>query len=146
MAIRIQWEGGAPVAVCDTVAEARELLQHPGPAANGNAPKIPGEALRVQGNEEKARNLSRLANVKSKNIMRVLLDNQGGIEGEQLSKTSGIDIAGIGGVLGSLSKAAEKSGFLKEQVVLAETRMDGRRRYRWYAPGKVLLEQRNKIL
>jgi hypothetical protein len=146
MAVRVQWEADGPFAICDTPAEAMELLRQARATTNGNAPKAQVQAQKARGAEDKVRTLVSITNEKAKKIFRALLDNPGGIEGEALSKASGLDLTGIGGVLGSISKAAVKSGFTASQIIQAETRMDGTRRFRWFEPGKVLLEQRNRFL
>jgi hypothetical protein len=117
MAVKVQWEADGPFAICDTPAEAMELLRQARSSTND----------------------------KGKKMLKLLLDYPQGIEGEQFSKACGIDSSGFGGVLGSLSKAARKANLNIDQFVQSEPRFEGKRRYRWFAPTKLLTEQRHRL-
>jgi hypothetical protein len=145
MAVKVQWEADGPFAICDTPAEAMELLRQARSSTNGGGS---GKGRAPASKEPSTDNMETMfnsVNDKGKKMLKLLLDYPQGIEGEQFSKACGIDSSGFGGVLGSLSKAARKANLNIDQFVQSEPRFEGKRRYRWFAPTKLLTEQRHRL-
>ena len=70
MAVRVQWEADGPFAICDTPAEAIELLRQARTTTNGNAPKAQIQAQKAQGAEDKVKTLVSITNEKAKKVFR----------------------------------------------------------------------------
>lgn len=150
MAVKVQWDSDGPFAICDTPAEAMELLQHARAASNGaKRPQTEGTRSPTEDKaktpEDKVDAFLSCANDKGKKLLKTLLEHRSGIEGDQLSSILGIDSSGLGGITGSLSKCANKAKLNLGLILISEMRFEGSRRYRWMAPGKLLLEHAEKV-
>jgi hypothetical protein len=149
MSIKVQWGADGPFAVCDTPSEAMELLKQ-ARTQNGNGttpkPHVDALVLAPAGAESRFDTFLAIVNEKGKLLLKMLLEAPSGVEGDLLSKTMNIDSSGLGGIMGSLSKAAGKAGLKIGALVISEARFEGDRRYRWMAPGKLLLEHKGRLL
>jgi hypothetical protein len=149
MAIKVQWESDGPFAICDNVAEAAALLRAARTVPNGAShaqPKEPDpKGPEPKGAEEKINIFFQNTNDKGRLLMKTLLNYPAGIEGDKLIKELQIDASGLGGIVGSLSKAANKAKIGLGQFVVSEARFEGKRRYRWMAPGKLLRDQMGRF-
>jgi hypothetical protein len=149
MAIKVQWDPktGAPFAVCETPEEAMQLLKHSGPSVmNGSGRHSSNaEPTKTQVTEEKIDTVFSVLNGKAKLLLGTLLKYPSGVEGDDFGKASGIKPSGLGGVLGTISKAAKKSHLNVDQLVQSEAKFDGKRRYRWLAPTKLLVQYGDRL-
>ena|ERR1035437_1186023 len=146
MAIKVQWDVDGPFAICDTTAEALELLKHAHSSANGASQRPKREqSNEAQTVEQKMTAVFAGVNDKAKKLLKTLFAYPQGIEGDEFGKACGIDPSGFGGVLGGISKEAKKVGFTIDKLVQSEARFDGPRRYRWLAPTKLLLEHKHQL-
>jgi hypothetical protein len=148
MAVRVQWETDGPFAICDTAAEAVELLRQ-ARSTNGTTSKAHQAPPRTasKGSDDKVGMVLNAINDKSKKVLVGLLNAQDGTGAEALGQSCGIDASGIGGTLGSISKAAKKAHLDLQDFVKTETRVDTeKRRTQWYTPGRLLLEHRARFL
>src|SRR5437868_6900860 len=132
MAIKVQWEADGPFAICDTTAEAMELLKHARSSSNGaGTQRNKHEHLgKAQTTEDKMDAVFSGINDKAKKLLKALLNYPQGVEGEDFGKVCGTEPAGFGGVLGGISKEAKKVHLTIDDLVLSEARFDGPRRYR----------------
>lgn len=151
MPVKVQWEIDGPFAICDTPAEAMELLKQARTASNGvkrHHTERQGSSTedKAKGPEERIDTFLSYANEKGKKLLKTLLEHRSGIEGDKLSGILGIDSSGLGGITGSLSKSAKKAKLNLGQILISEMRFEGVRRYRWMAPGKLILEHEEKLL
>jgi hypothetical protein len=144
MAVKVQWDTDGPFAICDTVAEAAELLKQARSLSNGT-PKEKSEVPMIKSGEDRIDVFFANMNHKGKLLLKTLLNYPSGVEGEEFSKAVGIDSSGFGGVMGSLSKAAKKGRLTLDQFVKSEAKFEGARRYRWLAPGRLLVEHKNRV-
>ena len=144
MAIKVQWDADGPFAICDTTAEAVELLKQARIPGNGNGQASTGVAS--QTTDEKVAAIFAGINDKARKFLRALLVNPQGVEGnETLGKLCGTDPAGFGGTIGGISKESKKVGLAIEMLVKSEVRFDeARHRYRWWAPGRPRHAGRNR--
>lgn len=146
MAIRVQWDDDGPFAICDTTAEAIELLRQARASQhNGTHKTKPEVAVVPRRAEERVDAFLAATNDKGKLLLKSLVDYPTGVEGEEFNKVLGIDSAGLGGIMGSLSKAAKKARFSIDQFVTSEARFEGARRYRWMAPTKLLMDHMEQV-
>jgi hypothetical protein len=151
MAITIQWGPNGPVSVtCDTPAEAKEVLRqdidsrHPPSDSNGaRADHPPTSPVRAQATtDERARTALEQVNDNVRQLLSELVKHPNGVDATELSRSTGIEIAAFGGILGSLSRAAKKSHLGFGHFLESEARFEGQRRYRWMTPTKLLIENR----
>ncbi len=136
MAIRIEYSGGAPVAVCDTTAEALELLkaasqqQEPAKAKSAGSKSDTQHAI-----------IAILRDLKP--TVRPLVEGLFKLGTETLAQdletATGIKKEAFGGLFGAVSKAAKKAHVDIGQIYKTDVRFNGPTRERWYAPGKTLL-------
>jgi hypothetical protein len=155
MAIRVQWDSDGPFAICDTTAEAIELLKQARSTSNGHAPNgsaATGSSNKPQahnkppvGTEQKIESVLNITTEKVRDVLKKLLEYPDGVEGDEFCKAYGVNASGLGGILTSLSKACKKSGLAFEQLVDSGVRFEGSRRYRWMAPAKLLKEYQHKL-
>lgn len=146
MAITVRWGKEGAFAVCDTPAEAMELLRH-GNLGNGNG--LVGLAQEPTTTGHGGRNeihsvLSSLA-PNAKTLLKALAVYPNGIEAGEFSKASGIQEAAFGGILGSISKIAKKHGLMLERFVRSEVKMDGDHRLRILTPLKPLIDNKELL-
>ena len=151
MPIRIEWKNGSPVAECDTVAEAVEMMRaastqngsassQRASASNGNehAHKVPNPP-KPSGQTDVVAFLQ-----EQKPQVRKLLEHLymvgEDIQADMLASLSSIDSKAYGGLFGALSKYAKKSHIPLDDIYTTSVRFDGPRRERWYSPGKLLKE------
>ena len=150
MAIRIEWKNGSPVAECDTVAEAVEMMRAAS-NQNGSAPT----PQTTNNNHEKGRPNDPTQKPSSQVDVVTLLQGQKpqvrklleclhevgtDVKAEDLATLSEIDAKAYGGLFGALSKYAKKANIPLDEIYTTSVRFDGPRRERWYAPGKLLKE------
>jgi hypothetical protein len=147
MAIKVQWDTDGPFAICDTTAEAMELLKHARSSADSaGGPRHKREQpSETQTTDEKMAAIFSGINDKARKLLKALLNYPQGVEGDDFGKVCGTAPLGFGGVLGGISKEAKKVGLTIEKLVQSEARFEGTRRYRWLAPAKLLLEHRDKL-
>ena len=147
MAIKVRWDADGPFAICDTTAEAMEMMKHGHSSANGTDQRSSREQSgEPEGMGDKIAADSQEINDKAKKLLRAIANHPQGMEaGEDLAKECGIDINGFGGTLGAVSKYAKKVGITIDRLVQSESRLDGMRKYRWFAPTKLLLEHKNRL-
>jgi hypothetical protein len=153
MAFKVQWgEDGLPFALCDTATETVELLKlgrlGPFPAqTNGaKAPQPHHEApAPIFSTEEKVASVFGMISDNGKQLLKELLGHPQGISAEDLAEAIGVSSSGIGGRLGSISKAAQKYQLEIGQFVQSETREEGDVVVRWLTPNKLLVEHRNRL-
>jgi hypothetical protein len=147
MAIKVQWDIDGPFAICDTTAEALELLKHARSSANsaGQRSKQEQSNEAPQTVDEKMAAIFAGVNKKAQKLLKALLVYPQGIEGDEFGKVCGTEPSGFGGVLGGISKEAKKVGLTIDKLVQSEARFDGPRRYRWLAPTKLLLEHKHQL-
>jgi hypothetical protein len=150
MAIRVQWEADGPFAICDSPAEATELMRHARSSMNGAtqpSKQFNQAAFDVpkQSVGDRVGLVMAGINTKAKTLLKALLNYPQGVEGDEFGKVCGTDPTGFGGVLGGISKKAKVAGLTVDDLVQSEARFDGDRRYRWLAPTKLLLEHKHRL-
>jgi hypothetical protein len=153
MAIKVQWEADGPFAICDSAAEAVELLKQ-ARSINRAIPKnaAPLEVPMPQApraNPTRTDNLSEFfgsINERSKKLLAELAKHPEGVDGDAFAKVCNTDGPGLGGILGGISKHAKKAHMTIGHWVQSEMRVEGIHRFRWITPTKLLLEQKDRIL
>jgi hypothetical protein len=85
-------------------------------------------------------------NDNARKFLKSLLNYPNGVRSAELSKTCGTTPAGFGGLLGAISKEGKKVGMSVSDLVVSQVHEDSdKRKYRWLAPEKLLVEHRGKL-
>ena len=144
MAIKVQWDQDGPFALCDTAAEAMELMKQARSHGNGSLSqkRDQDEPLTT---DEKMVAIFGGVNAKARTLLKALANYPTGVEGEEFAKVCGTEVVGFGGVLGAIAKQTKRVGWKLDKLVQSEARFEGERRYRWLAPTKLLLEHKGKL-
>jgi hypothetical protein len=87
----------------------------------------------------------RTINQNAQKLLLALVKHEKGVRGEQFSEETGVASEKFGGILGGASKIAKKNGLKIEQFVHSEMIVKGTDRYRFLRPGKLLLENVDKL-
>lgn len=143
MAIKVQWDTDGPFAICDTAAEAMELMKQARSSIKG--PTGPLRKSEPQTMDDKMSAVFSGINEKARKLLKALLNYPSGVEADEFGKVCGTEPAGFGGVLGAISKQAKKVDLTLDKLVLSEARFEGTRRYRWLTPAKLLIEYKGKL-
>jgi hypothetical protein len=78
-------------------------------------------------------------------LLGALVRYPDGINGDDLARELGIATRQFGGLLGSISKNANKAGIRAKQLLVSEMRHEGPRRFRFLKPKALLLRCASKI-
>jgi hypothetical protein len=154
MPIRIEWKNGAPVAECDTVAEAIEMMRGASSSHNGAIAKTthPTQQRSVVSEEKPKTTTTRdsLSNdytayfsEQKSNVrqwLKTLYHAGRDIKAEDLAEASKIEVNAFGGLLGAISKTSKRANIPLDSIYETTVRYDGPRRERWYSPGEALKE------
>jgi hypothetical protein len=84
-------------------------------------------------------------NTNAHNLLLALLKHEKGVRGETFSDETGIAAEKMGGIFGGASKIAKKYELRIEQFVISNMVVKGSERYRFFKPGKLLLEYADKL-
>jgi len=84
-------------------------------------------------------------NDNSRRLLLALLKHERGVRGEQFSDETGVPSEKFGGIFGGASKIAKNYGLKLKQFVVSEMIVSGTERYRYFRPGKLLLEHGDKL-
>ena len=151
MPIKVCWAENGPFALCDTVAEAAELLRL-GSTLDKPSAKDPATVTRsgpepVSLTEDQAMERF-LAELKpnQKNFLAALAPHSEGIHGDDLAQEIGMESRQYGALVSAISKNAKRNGIKIKQLMLSEMRFDGPRRFRFFQPKAVLHKYAGKIV
>jgi hypothetical protein len=84
-------------------------------------------------------------NDNARKLLLALIKHEKGIRGEQFTEETGVASEKFGGIFGGASKIAKKNGLKIEQFVHSEMIVKGSERYRFLRPGKLLLENADRL-
>ncbi len=84
-------------------------------------------------------------NENARKLLLALLKHEKGVRGEQFSDETGIASEKFGGIFGGASKIAKNYGLNIKKFVGSEMIVSGTDRYRYFKPGKLLLENADKL-
>jgi hypothetical protein len=132
-----------PYVEADTPTEALEFLKL---ASNGNGSDGAKQmSLPLDEPQAIAKLFSEIAD-RPKKILRALLDFPQGTDAGKISEITKEPTTGFGGLLGSVTKQAEKLGLRPESIFVSELKNSGLKRYRSLAPGKLLIKHSEILL
>ncbi len=134
---------GAPYAEADTPEEAASLLKL---NSNGFSPsKLDWPLKTVPIGDAAVAQFFLTINENARKLLLTLLKHEKGVRGGQFSEETGIVSEKFGGIFGGASKIAKKHGLKLEQFVRSEMIVKDNDRYRFFKPGKLLLENAEKL-
>jgi hypothetical protein len=84
--------------------------------------------------------LFRSVNPNARKFMMYLLAFPNGVEGGKFAEDSKFAVEKFGGIMGGIQKLAEGQKLKRDQFVVSAQRSLGTARFRWLAPGKLLLK------
>lgn len=84
-------------------------------------------------------------NENARKLLVALVKHGNGVTGEEFSEETGVGSEKFGGIFGGASKIAKNYGLKIQQFVRSEMVVKGSNRYRFYRPGKLLLENAEKL-
>lgn len=84
-------------------------------------------------------------NENARKLLLALLKHENGVRGEQFSEETGVKSEKFGGIFGGASKIAKKYQLRIQQFVRSDMIVKGTDRYRFFRPGKLLLENADKL-
>ena len=153
MPIKIYWENGVPFAVCDTVAEAAELLQvrlaipneKPG---NRDAPAVrsPEPVSAPLSEEQAASQFFADLKLNQRNFLIALSSHPNGVRSDDLAQEVHMETNQFGAIMSNLSKTGTRNGINMDQLIISEARFEGSRRYRFFQPGPLLQKHSAKLI
>jgi hypothetical protein len=88
---------------------------------------------------ERVRAFFRNINANARKFMVALIAYKSGIKGERFAEASGFSTDKFGGIMGGIEKHATNQNLRREHFIISEQRIEGTSRYRFLAPGKMLL-------
>jgi hypothetical protein len=148
MPIKVFWVEDGPFALCDSPAEAAELLRLVEPApteATANLRRQTAAQAPLSEEQSMARFLAELK-PNQKTFLSVLSNYEDGIVGEHISKETGLEAVQFGAIAGAISKNAKRNRIKIGQLLLSETRFEGPRRFRFFQPKPLLLKYASQLL
>lgn len=84
-------------------------------------------------------------NENARKLLCALAKYESGVRGDKFSDETGIAPEKFGGIFGGASKIAKNYGLKIKQFVISEMVVKGTDRYRFFKPGKLLLENADKL-
>ena len=145
MPIRVFFpKGGDPYMEADSPQDALALLKF---SSNGHAAQ-PMRFPRPEFAGSEDANVTQFfltINGNARKLMLALLRHEKGVRGEQFSEETGVASEKFGGIFGGASKIAKKYSLRIQQFVRSEMIVKGSERYRFFRPGKLLLENADKL-
>jgi hypothetical protein len=145
MPIKVFFDKDKPYAEADTLEEAIALLKlgfNGAPSRRGHAAD---SLAAISGQTGGVYRFFLSINENARKILLALLKHEKGIRGEEFSEETGFPSEKFGGILGGASKIAKNNGLKIEHFVISNFVVEGTERYRFYKPGKLLLEYADKL-
>ena len=139
MAYKVYFDEEKPYAVADTIEEVAALLKL---RSNGHSarPTSLGTATPLFEREDRVLHFFDEINDNARRLLVALLKHERGIRGERFAEETGLTSDKFGGIFGGASKIAKNLGLKIEQFVISDFVVKSSERYRFYKPGKLLLE------
>jgi hypothetical protein len=89
---------------------------------------------------ERVKAFFRSINPNARKFMVALIAYKNGVKGERFAESSGFSSEKFGGIMGGIEKHATNQELKRESFIISEQRIEGTSRYRFLAPGKMLLK------
>lgn len=150
MRYRVFLREGGPYTETDDADAALDLMKL---CSNGHRPRtldlekdLADRALsKIPDRELNVWNFFLLINDNARKLLLALLKHKNGIRGEQYSEETGFPADKLGGIFGGASKIAKGNALKIEYFVDSKMIVKGTERYRFFKPGKLLLEYADKL-
>ena len=139
MSLRVYMQEGGPFAEVENEEQAARLMKL---FSNGHrqlALNIP-EPQAIKSTEDTVKEFFAAINQNAREFLMAVAKHPKGVEGDNLANEMNVETSVFGGILGGLSKRAEKHALKTKAFVVSEMRFEGARRYRHFQPGPLLLK------
>jgi hypothetical protein len=135
---------GDPYVEADSPQDVVALLKL---NANGHSAQQPMRFPRTQEVDEdlKVAQFFIEINENARKLLLALVKHEDGLRGDKFSEETGVVPEKFGGIFGGASKIAKKYGLRIRQFVVSEMKIKGTDRYRFFKPGKLLLENADDL-
>lgn len=146
MAVKVMWGPDGPYAIADTPAEALELIKAGAGSNRDGASAMPQRFPRSEPpsdpppEEQRVLSVFKEINERGRKLLAALVKHPEGTFGENFATEINEEPAVFGGIAGGISKIAKRNNVKMAQLYRSEMRFEGARRYRWMAPGPLLLK------
>jgi hypothetical protein len=140
MPIKVMWGKEGPYAVADTPEEAVALLKL---SSNGTKPATNGQTP-----DTDVSNIVKLFHAVNDNaviFLAALSTHKDGVRGDVLSEETKITSDKLGGIIGGVSKLANKFYVPVSEIVISMQKIDGTERVRYFKPGVGLLKYEGEL-
>jgi hypothetical protein len=136
-------KSGDPYVEADTLTDALALLK--ASSSNGHAQQPVRYARLGTGSAGDVMQFFLDINENARKLLLALVKHEKGIRGEQFTEETGVASEKFGGIFGGASKIAKKHGLKIGQFVHSEMIVKGSERYRFLRPGRLLLENADRL-
>lgn len=137
-------KSGDPYFEAGTPEEALDLLNLLKSNSNGHVAQ-PARFPRLEGPSDDVMLFFLTINDNARKLLVALVKYEDGVRGDRFSDETGIAPDKFGGIFGGASKIAKNYGLKIKQFVISEMIVKGTDRYRFFRPGKLLLENTDKL-
>lgn len=134
----VYYKKGGPFTVVESLEEADKLMK----MGNARTIELPVTGRTSLSETESMHEFILAINSNARNFLVNLANHPEGTTGEKFALEIGLSTDKFGGVLGGASKIALRLGLNFSQMVRSELRTEGTTRYRWLAPGPLLMRFR----
>jgi hypothetical protein len=135
-------KSGDPYIEAASLEDALDLVKQ---SSNGHGTQQPMRFPRLETSSDDVTQFFLTINENARKLLLALLKHDKGVRGEQFSDETGIASEKFGGIFGGASKIAKKYGLNIKKFVGSEMIVSGTDRYRYFKPGKLLLENAEKF-
>ena len=147
MPVKVMLPDSDGYAICDTPAEALELLKLSRVSKNGTGePKSDQHHTDEPSEEERAVAVFGEIKDNARALLIKLTSYKHWIRTDKFQEETGFQMNTYGGTIGSVTKAAKKHGFRNlSPFVISDSKMDGRVRYNFLQAGPMLLRYGDRL-
>jgi len=135
-------KSGDPYIEAASLEDALDLVKQ---SSNGHGTQRPMPFPRFENPADDMTQFFLTINENARKLLLALLKHEKGVRGEEFSDETGISSEKFGGIFGGASKIAKKYGLNIKKFVGSEMIVSGTDRYRYFKPGKLLLENAEKF-
>lgn len=137
--MRIEIKDGVPIVYPDTVEEGAAFIKAFGGTQLPQMRPVNIEA-QIADESERVKRFFTSINANGRKFLVSLISYKNGIKGEKLAELTGFSADKFGGIMGGMAKQAENQTLRRDAFIVSEMRTAGTERYRFLAPGPLLLK------
>lgn len=139
MSLRVYLHDGGPFTEVESEEQAVRLMKLFGNGHRQLALNIP-ESEPTRSSEDAVREFFATINQNARGFLATVAKHPKGVEGDNLANEMNVETSVFGGILGGISKIADKHSFKTKAFIISQMRFEGARRFRHFQPGPLLLK------